>query len=183
MFRKRISWISFVWVVSSGWMISIATAAPPASLPAAESSLHGFALLDTDHLQECSGVIASRVNPDVLWMHDDSGSAGPRVWAVRLDASDLAAGVARELGWVELAGATNDDWEDISGGPGHSMEATTRPADGKTSASSDSTSHGSMPLGNSTTKSHGSLCALSSPTALIQPSPPMSQPNVTMPSA
>ncbi len=121
MFRKRISWISFVWVVSSGWMISIATAAPPASLPAAESSLHGFALLDTDHLQECSGVIASRVNPDVLWMHDDSGSAGPRVWAVRLDASDLAAGVARELGWVELAGATNDDWEDISGGPGHSL--------------------------------------------------------------
>lgn len=75
------------------------------------------AVLDTANLQQSSGIIASRRNTGIFWTHNDSGSCGPRVWAVRLTESDAAAGVARDLGYVELAGATNVNWEDISAGP------------------------------------------------------------------
>lgn len=79
------------------------------------------ATLDTTNVQESSGIVAGRRNAEVFWTHNDSGSSGPRVWAMRLNAADLAAGVARDLGYVELTGATNVDWEDISYGPDHSI--------------------------------------------------------------
>jgi hypothetical protein len=82
-----------------------------------ESPQVRVAVLDTKNVQESSGVIASRVNSDVLWTHNDSGSDGPRVWAVRVTAADFKAGIAHEAGCVELIGATNKDWEDISAGP------------------------------------------------------------------
>jgi hypothetical protein len=67
---------------------------------------------------ESSGIVASRVNADIFWTHNDSGS-GPTVWAFRLSAADRAAGAARRMGSVQLSGASSVDWEDIAAGPGN----------------------------------------------------------------
>jgi hypothetical protein len=60
-------------------------------------------------LTEVSGLAASRVQPPLLWVHNDSGGQ-PAVYAIRPDGS-LAATYL-------IAGATNTDWEDIAVGPG-----------------------------------------------------------------
>ncbi len=60
-------------------------------------------------LSEASGLVASRKNADVLWLHNDSGDK-PRIFATR------ANGVA--LTQVALTGADALDWEDIALGPG-----------------------------------------------------------------
>ena len=60
---------------------------------------------------ELSGLVASRRNPGVWWVHNDSGS-GVRnvVYAIGDD--------GRQLGAFTLTGTTNVDWEDIAVGPG-----------------------------------------------------------------
>jgi len=60
-------------------------------------------------LTEISGVEASRRNPGVLWVHDDSGH-GAIVVALRADG---ALGQAHEL-----TGVSPTDWEDVALGPG-----------------------------------------------------------------
>lgn len=75
------------------------------------------ALLDSADVPESSGLVASRTSPDIFWTHNDSGNA-PRVWALRLNAADMAAGVARSMGYANLQGFSNFDWEDIAVGPG-----------------------------------------------------------------
>jgi hypothetical protein len=60
-------------------------------------------------VRELSGIAASRRNPGVWWVHNDSGSS-PRVFAVGDD--------GRDLGEFTLSGATATDWEDIAVGPG-----------------------------------------------------------------
>src|SRR5205085_6626808 len=58
---------------------------------------------------EASGIVASRVNANVLWTHNDSGNAA-QIFAM------TPAGV--NLGAYTLSGAGNTDWEDIAIGPG-----------------------------------------------------------------
>jgi len=78
---------------------------------------HGFVgVSETTGVPESSGVIASRMSPDVFWTHNDSGGSAI-VYAFRLSAADKAAGEARDLGYVQLSGASNVDWEDIAAGP------------------------------------------------------------------
>lgn len=60
-------------------------------------------------IQEASGIVASRKNPGVLWVHNDSGDAA-RVFA--LDTK------GRLLGTCPIRGARARDWEDIAVGPG-----------------------------------------------------------------
>jgi hypothetical protein len=60
-------------------------------------------------LTEISGVVASRRNPGVLWVHNDSGD-GPRIYAVNVRGELLVA--------VTVSGAQARDWEDIAAGPG-----------------------------------------------------------------
>ena len=60
-------------------------------------------------LDEASGLIASRNNADVLWVHNDSGNP------VHLFAVDTQG---RTLGIYTPTGASNTDWEDIGIGPG-----------------------------------------------------------------
>jgi hypothetical protein len=60
-------------------------------------------------LTEISGVEASRRNPGVLWVHDDSGH-GAIVVALRSDGALAQA--------YELAGISPVDWEDVALGPG-----------------------------------------------------------------
>lgn len=60
-------------------------------------------------IREASGIVASRKNAEVLWVHNDSGH-GPRVFA--LDTKGKLLGICTVIG----AGAR--DWEDIAIGPG-----------------------------------------------------------------
>jgi len=60
-------------------------------------------------IREASGIVASRQNPGVLWIHNDSGDI-PRVFAVT-ERGDM-------LGACRVLGATLRDWEDIAVGPG-----------------------------------------------------------------
>ena len=60
-------------------------------------------------LTECSGIVSSRDNANVLWVHNDSGDFA------RLFALDTQG---RRLGTYNLTGASHTDYEDIGIGPG-----------------------------------------------------------------
>lgn len=62
-------------------------------------------------LVECSGMVASRNNTNVLWIHNDSGDS-PRLFAIDQQ--------GRHLGTYSMAGSgiTHVDYEDIGIGPG-----------------------------------------------------------------
>jgi hypothetical protein len=60
-------------------------------------------------IPEASGIVSGWANPDVWWVHNDSGD-GARVFAVGRDGADLGA--------FTVGGAAAVDWEDIAVGPG-----------------------------------------------------------------
>jgi len=60
-------------------------------------------------ITETSGLAVSRVHPDTLWVHNDSGHV-PQVYAVGVD--------GRDLGTYHLVGVSNTDWEGLAIGPG-----------------------------------------------------------------
>jgi hypothetical protein len=68
------------------------------------------AALDDEDIDEASGLVASRTQPGVFWLHNDSGDDA-RFFAV--DAGGQRIGVFNVGG-----GATAVDWEDMSSGPG-----------------------------------------------------------------
>jgi len=76
-------------------------------------------LSETNLVPESSGVIASRISPNVFWTHNDSGNKHARAWAFWISDEDRAKRTVKHLGYVELEGASNIDWEDIAAGPGH----------------------------------------------------------------
>lgn len=66
-------------------------------------------LLPAGTLSEVSGMVASRQQPGVLWVHDDAGH-GPIVVGLRSNGAVVQQ--------YSLSGVTNTDWEDIAIGPG-----------------------------------------------------------------
>ena len=75
-----------------------------------------IATADNDYVPESSGIVASHLNTDVYWTHNDSANT-PRIWAFRLNETDITAKTPKHLGYVELTGTTARDWEDIARGP------------------------------------------------------------------
>ena len=65
--------------------------------------------VQSDSLSELSGIAASRRNPGVLWVHNDSGDSPA-------DLRDQREG--RTARRVQHPGAAERDWEDIAVGPG-----------------------------------------------------------------
>jgi len=61
--------------------------------------------VESEELGEISGIVASRANPGVLWVHNDSGDSA-RVFAIEE--------TGRTLGVFQLDGVTAYDWEDIA---------------------------------------------------------------------
>ena len=59
--------------------------------------------------EEISGIVASKLQPDVLWTHDDKGN-GPYLIAMRKS--------GKLVQHYLLIGASNLDWEDMAYGPG-----------------------------------------------------------------
>lgn len=60
-------------------------------------------------INEASGLVASRKQSDVLWLHNDSGDSA-RVFAIDT--------TGQLLGIFKLQGAAAQDWEDMALGPG-----------------------------------------------------------------
>ncbi|NVJ85795.1 MAG: hypothetical protein HWE15_05785 [Algoriphagus sp.] len=60
-------------------------------------------------LEEVSGLAFSRIHPNLIYMHTDSGGEA---------AVYLLDSLGNELGKLELEGVENRDWEDIAVGPG-----------------------------------------------------------------
>ena len=65
--------------------------------------------LENTKIDEASGISSSKNNPDLVWMHNDSGDLA-KVYGVGLDGS--------YLGTIRLQGAIARDWEDMCIGPG-----------------------------------------------------------------
>jgi len=92
-------------------LIAIVPFALAASSFASPTYLAGFqtGTIQNGSVSEASGIAASRKNPNVLWVHNDSGDSA-RVFAT------TAAGA--NLGTYSLSGASATDWEDMAVGPG-----------------------------------------------------------------
>ncbi|XP_033764200.1 uncharacterized protein LOC117345264 [Pecten maximus] len=71
--------------------------------------LPGTALGHVNALDETSGLCASRVNPNILYSHNDKGD-GPKVYAISALTGELKT-------TIHVHGAHNYDWEDIACGP------------------------------------------------------------------
>lgn len=65
--------------------------------------------IESSLINEASGMAASRRNPSVLWVHNDSGDSA-RVYAINT--------AGKSLGVYSLSGVQAVDWEDIAIGPG-----------------------------------------------------------------
>jgi hypothetical protein len=66
-------------------------------------------IVRSDLIREASGIVASRKNPGVLWVHNDSGDSA-RIFAINTK--------SEFLGVCTIDGAGSRDWEDIAIGPG-----------------------------------------------------------------
>ena len=66
-------------------------------------------VIETGLIREASGIVASRKNIGVLWIHNDSGDRA-RLFAVNAE--------GKLLGIYTVTGARARDWEDIAVGPG-----------------------------------------------------------------
>lgn len=83
---------------------------PPDPPPCPVDALHEQpAHLQDPEITETSGLVASALDPGVLWLHNDSGDEA-RLFAVDLD--------GQTVGTVTLEGAGSGDWEDLALGPG-----------------------------------------------------------------
>jgi hypothetical protein len=69
--------------------------------------------IQTDLIKEASGMVASRKNPGVLWVHNDSGDSA-RIYAVSTEGELLRI--------CSIIGGRCRDWEDIAIGPGPDKE-------------------------------------------------------------
>ncbi|MEZ4373285.1 MAG: hypothetical protein R3B07_20850 [Polyangiaceae bacterium] len=65
--------------------------------------------IENSQLIEASGLVASRRQPPILWIHNDSGNA-PVLYAVKPNGESVAS--------YHLTGCQCVDWEDIAIGPG-----------------------------------------------------------------
>lgn len=65
--------------------------------------------IESSLINEVSGITASRRNPSVLWVHNDSGDSA-HVYAINT--------AGKSLGVYSLSGVQAVDWEDIAIGPG-----------------------------------------------------------------
>lgn len=68
-----------------------------------------LARIEDESIDETSGIAASRVNPGLFWIHNDSGD-DPLIFAIDREGKTRAV--------LRIEGAKARDWEDIAVGPG-----------------------------------------------------------------
>lgn len=80
-------------------------AAPPACAQDHSDRPQDLGRIQDDELDEASGLVAGRLNPGILWTHNDSGDSA-RLFAIDLEGRTVAR--------VTLEGARSRDWEDLA---------------------------------------------------------------------
>lgn len=104
------------------WLMCSLTAlsGEPESLhlpPVEPVTLHPKGRLSFTPIRESSGLVKSRIWPDVFWTLNDSGNRA-RIFPVRRDGSiivpDTAGRPHRRYDGISILGARNVDWEDIA---------------------------------------------------------------------
>ena len=98
-----------VWAIALLSLVSLSSSCASSAKSEAFLSGRSMGKIESDSLRELSGIAASRRNPGVLYVHNDSGDA-PQIYAINEK--------AQLLGACHLQGATQRDWEDIAVGPG-----------------------------------------------------------------
>jgi hypothetical protein len=102
--RKTTIFHLMLWLCAAGgW--SCASLAWSDEFKAGESA----GVVASSAIREASGIVASRQNTDILWVHNDSGDL-PRLFAIDREAN--------LIGVCMVEGACARDWEDIAIGPG-----------------------------------------------------------------
>ncbi|MFB0564179.1 MAG: hypothetical protein ACETWK_00700 [Candidatus Aminicenantaceae bacterium] len=72
-----------------------------------------YAKLDFPLITESSGLVKSRLWPDVFWTHNDHGNEA-RIFPVRRDGSIIKAKWGEDYSGVLVVDGVNIDWEDIA---------------------------------------------------------------------
>lgn len=112
MYKRPLNKLSLLLVGCAGCLtvnLTNPTPPPPNTGPCEEwDSPETIVNLEIKGLNEISGIVSSRKNPGVLWIHEDSGNTN-QIFAINAKGSLLAT--------VTLEGFTNIDWEDIAIGP------------------------------------------------------------------
>ena len=107
-FLSRVSLLSIISICGA------AHAASPVSLPDWKAVIpEVVGSLGAGASKENSGIVKSRHYDDVYWVQNDSGDE-PKVYPVHLDGSLWTAERYQDMPGVEIAGAINVDWEDIT---------------------------------------------------------------------
>ncbi len=88
------------------WTAQDTVTVQPGSCPTQGDSVE-FGTVESTDIDEISGLAASRINPGVLWVHNDSGDSA-RVFAISYDGA--------LLGTYYLADTAAFDWEDMAAG-------------------------------------------------------------------
>ncbi len=96
-------------ILATTVFITIASIAAESSTPIEFQPGRQVGTVQTSLITEASGIIASRRNPPVLWVHNDSGNAA-NLYALNPE--------GKLLGIYIIRNAHNRDWEDIAIGPG-----------------------------------------------------------------
>lgn len=98
-------------------LVGLAAAPPPLKrIPVPETKpaeLTPYAQLEIPANREPSGLVKSRLWPDVFWSHNDSGD-GPRIFAVHRDGRIYPSERDGAAHGVRIPDAVNVDWEDIA---------------------------------------------------------------------
>ena len=112
--RKKIGvliWVGFTFGLILFFIYSSITAVAGAVTSTCPTFADGVKIgeVETESINEISGLAASRKNEDVLWVHNDSGDSA-RFYALNVQ--------GELLGTFNLQGASATDWEDMAIGPG-----------------------------------------------------------------
>lgn len=84
------------------------------SLPdKAPVTLKPYGKLSFSPIDESSGLVKSRLWPNVFWTHNDAGD-GPRIFPVKRDGSIIQPEWAEEYAGIMVSDAVNVDWEDVA---------------------------------------------------------------------
>lgn len=100
------------WLFFGSWLILFTGCLSQPEIPVSTLSRFGkgipLAMVDDERLEEVSGLVASRNNPSMLWVHNDSGNPAE---IYLLDSQAVVRA-------VYVLGLDQRDWEDMAIGPG-----------------------------------------------------------------
>ena len=83
-------------------------------LPKKETvELQPYTTIDHPQIYEASGLVKSRMWPNIIWTHNNSGDE-PRIFPIRKDGSIIKPTWMEDYIGIQIPDAVNVDWESIT---------------------------------------------------------------------